>query len=40
MKVFPNYQKAVDKAADRGAIHKNKADRLKARMWRRITAAA
>ena len=40
IKIFPNYQKAVDKAADRGTIHKNKADRLKTRMWRRITTAA
>ncbi|MGY4707576.1 30S ribosomal protein S20 [Candidatus Bipolaricaulota sp. J31] len=39
LKVFPNYQKAVDKAASHGAIHKNKADRLKARMWKRILAA-
>lgn len=39
LKVFPDYQKAVDKAASHGAIHPNKADRLKARMWRRIVAA-
>lgn len=38
LRIFPNYQKAVDKAASHGAIHKNKADRLKARMWRRIAA--
>lgn len=39
LKIFPDYQKAVDKAASHGAIHRNKADRLKSRMWRRITAA-
>ncbi len=35
-KLFPNFQKAVDKAASHGAIHPNKADRLKARLWKRI----
>ncbi len=39
MKIFPNYQKAVDKAATHGTIHRNKADRLKARMWNKILAA-
>lgn len=39
LKIFPNYQKAVDKAASHGAIHRNKADRLKSRMWKKILAA-
>jgi small subunit ribosomal protein S20 len=36
VKVFPNFQKAVDKAAQRRAIHPNRAARLKARMARRL----
>jgi len=35
-KEFPQYQKAVDKAAQRRAIHPNKAARLKARLARKL----
>lgn len=35
-KLFPNFQKAVDKAASRRAIHPNRAARLKARLSRRL----
>ncbi|MBC7093369.1 30S ribosomal protein S20 [Candidatus Bipolaricaulota bacterium] len=38
-KVLPQFQKAVDKAAARGAIHPNRAARLKARLSRRLKAA-
>jgi len=38
-KAFPQFQKAVDKAAARRAIHPNRAARLKARMARRLRMA-
>ncbi len=36
---FSSFQKAVDKAAQRRAIHPNRAARLKARMARRLRLA-
>jgi len=38
-KLLPNYQAAVDKAAQRRVIHPNRADRLKSRMVRRLSKA-
>jgi len=38
-KAFPEFQKAVDKAAQRRAIHPNRAARLKARMAGRLRLA-
>ncbi|MCD5408336.1 30S ribosomal protein S20 [Candidatus Bipolaricaulota bacterium] len=38
-KAFPQFQKAVDKAAQRRTIHPNRAARLKARMARRLRLA-
>jgi ribosomal protein S20 len=35
-KAFPQFQKAVDKAAQRRTIHPNKAARLKSRFARRL----
>ncbi len=36
-KLLPQYQAAVDKAAQRGVIHANRAGRLKSRMVRRLS---
>lgn len=38
-KLMPNYQAAVDKAAQRGVLHPNRAARLKARMSERVSSA-
>ncbi len=35
-KFLPDFQKAVDKAAKKGTIHKNKAARLKSRLAKKI----
>jgi len=35
-RAFAMFQKAVDKAADRGAIHPNKAARLKSRLAAKV----
>lgn len=32
--------KRIDKAAEKGIIHKNKAARLKSRLWKRVAAAS
>lgn len=37
--LLPRYQAAVDKAAQRGVLHPNRAARLKARMSQRVSSA-